>query len=199
MNETGVQYTLSRVFHDATGDDDGAGGALTKDAFARTLRSARLGLAKTEIDALYRETEKNRDGSIAYREYEPVAREWMTRRVEGEYAAASMYETGDELLKLVLTAFDAVSGGEARVPSASLGPGQSVDITTYQGHDWQFDVGGDAGGAGAPRQSGVWTVSAARDGNKQTLAMVQGRWVLRKGRRGSPELAPHPAAAREEL
>ena len=123
MNETGVQYTLSRVFHDATGDDDGAGGALTKDAFARTLRSARLGLAKTEIDALYRETEKNRDGSIAYREFEPVAREWMTRRVEGEYAAASMYETGDELLKLVLTAFDAMSGGEARVPVVGAAPG----------------------------------------------------------------------------
>ena len=47
MNETGVQYTLSRVFHDATGDDDGAGGVRrTKDAFARTLRFAQTAWRK---------------------------------------------------------------------------------------------------------------------------------------------------------
>ena len=133
MNETGVQYTLSRVFHDAIGDDGTGtgGGALTKDQFARTLRTANLGLAKTEIDALWsKNANKNalagnrtRDGSIAYREFEPIAREVMTRRLEGEYATASMYAAGDELLKLVLTAFDAVSGGEARVPVVGDAPG----------------------------------------------------------------------------
>ena len=127
MNETGVQYTLSRVFHDATGDDDdGAGGercVMTKDAFSQTLRFAQTGLAKTEIDALAKKASANtRDGSIAYRQFEPVAREVLARRVNGEYAAASMYETGDELLKLVLTAFDAVSGGEARVPVVGAAP-----------------------------------------------------------------------------
>ena len=57
------------------------------------MRFAQTGLAKTEIDALAKKASANtRDGSIAYREFEPVAREVLARRVNGEYAAASMYE-----------------------------------------------------------------------------------------------------------
>ena len=83
--------------------------------------------------------------------------------------------------------------GEPRSYQGELAPGESLEVTTYQGHDWQIAFAPPAGEGGGG-ETAVWTISAARDGRKQTLAVVDGRWRLREGKAGSPELAQHPGA-----
>ena len=109
MTTRATQYTVARIFTDA--DTHGVG-KLTKDQFVETLKSAKLGLVKSEIDALTKEAGVDADGMIDYEEFTPIATAVLTQKLEGEYQTARLYETGDELLKTVLTAFDAVSNGE---------------------------------------------------------------------------------------
>ena len=110
MTTRATQYTVARIFADA--DVHGVG-KLTKDQFVETLKSAKLGLVKSEIDALTKEAlSVDADGMIDYEEFTPIATAVLNQKLEGEYQTARLYETGDELLKTVMTAFDAVSNGE---------------------------------------------------------------------------------------
>ena len=109
MTTRATQYTVARIFTDA--DTHGVG-KLTKDQFVETLKSAKLGLVKSEIDALTKEAGVDADGMIDYEEFTPIATAVLNQKLEGEYQTARLYETGDELLKTVMTAFDAVSNGE---------------------------------------------------------------------------------------
>jgi Ca2+-binding EF-hand superfamily protein len=109
MTTRATQYTVARIFTDA---DVRGVGKLTKDQFVETLKSAKLGLVKSEIDALTKEAGVDADGMIDYEEFTPIATAVLNQKLEGEYQTARLYETGDELLKTVMTAFDAVSNGE---------------------------------------------------------------------------------------
>jgi Ca2+-binding EF-hand superfamily protein len=90
---------VARIFTDA---DVRGVGKLTKDQFVSTLKSAKLGLVKSEIDALTKEAGVDADGMIDYEEFTPIATAVLTQKLEGEYQTARLYETGDELLKTVM-------------------------------------------------------------------------------------------------
>jgi hypothetical protein len=100
MTTRATQYTVARIFTDA---DVRGVGKLTKDQFVETLKSAKLGLVKSEIDALTKEAlSVDADGMIDYEEFTPIATAVLTQKLEGEYQTARLYETGDELLKTVM-------------------------------------------------------------------------------------------------